>query len=181
MLRTGSRFTTEVVSLIGTKIFAKTVTPHVTAVIVPYEELSELKLSELTTSDNENKSHKEQWGEINNNIQGLENGKMCQANFRNLQLKSIKRRNTTTKEGNEFVFEDLFSLIFSTKFRCHGMEFKLCTQSLPLAVVSHDIQRMKANATIVWNNAGFNPFESQKELPWIQVNYVLCSRYSFNS
>ena len=58
------------------------------------------------------------------------------------------------------------------------MDFQLCTPSLPLAVVSHDSQRMKANATIVWNNAGFNPFESQKELPWIQVNCFFLSKHS---
>ena len=166
MLRTGSRFTTEIVLLVGTKIFAKNATPPVTAKILPYEELSKL----TNPNSQKKKHHTEKWGEINNNIQVFENRKICQAKFQNLQLKSIERSNKATKEC---VFEDLFSLVFTTKFKCHGMEFQLCTPSLPLAVVSHDSQRMKANATIVWNNAGFNPFESQKELPWIQVSYFL--------
>jgi len=166
VLRTGSRFTTEVVSLVGTKIFEKTGTTSVTASILPCEEVAE-----LTNPNIEKKNYRtNKWGEINNNIQTFENS--ARAKFQYLQLKSIKRT-----KANECVSEDLFSLIFHTKFECQGLEFQLWTPSLPMVVISHDSQRMKSNATIVWSNAGNHPFETQKELPWIQVFEALSSRW----
>ena len=162
MVRTGSRFTTEVVSLIGTKLFAKNGTPSVTASILPIEEVAEL----INPS---NKDYPIQsWGEINNNTQIFENRENSCAKFQNLQLKNITRNKT-----KENVSDNLFALIFCTNFKIYGLEFNLWTASLPLAVISHESQRMKSNATVIWNNAGGHPFKTQKELPWNKVNIIV--------
>ena len=75
MVRTGSRFTTEVVSLIGTKLFAKNGTPLVNASILSCEEVAE-----LINPSNEDYPI-QSWGEINNNTQIFENRENSCAKF----------------------------------------------------------------------------------------------------
>ena len=139
-----------------------------TASILPGEEVIRLEQNEDDISIHAGKEIKgEKWGVINNGMQIFDSGKKTQAKFLNLQLKvgSIKRTKV-----NESVSDDLFSLIFRTQFQCYGMEFMLWTRSFPLVVICHDSQRLKANATIIWDNAGYTIFDTQKELPWSQVN-----------
>jgi hypothetical protein len=161
VIRTGSRFTTEVISLVGSKLFSKIGGPIVTATILPLEVAAQ-----LTNSFSDEKSIlSKKCGDINNNNQIFENGRTSQAKFQNLQFKSIKRNKSI-----DCVSEELFSLTFHANIRSNGMNVPVVTSSLPIGIVSHDSQRIKANATILWNSAGNQFFETEKELPWMQVN-----------
>jgi len=168
VIRTGGKFTAEIISLVGNKLLSKSYTPFITASILPLEEVNKI----LNCNTREKNILAKKCGDLTNNVQKFENGTTFQAKFHNIQLKSFKRN-----KSKECVSEDLCSLMFTTNLKCHGMEFQLSTSSLAVAVVSHDSQRMKANATILWNNAGNQFFETQAELPWIQVFEALSNKW----
>ena len=140
--------------------------------ILPSKEADKLNPELLKAHiEKENKGDKHKCGVINNNTGKFGNDKKKNVDdkslvsFSNLQLKNIKR----TGE-NDCVAEDLFSFVFRTKITCMDMQIQLWTKSLPLAVISHDIYRKEASATVLWNNAGDNAFEKQEKQTWKKVN-----------
>ena len=163
-IRTGNQFTAEVRLLVGRKKFVEC-TQLVKVFILPCEQAYQLDSAKLKAHlDEENK-----YGVINNNNGTFGNQKnICDkslVNFDNLQLQKIKR-----VKANECVAEDLYSFVFHANITCFDLQIQLWTTSLPITVVSHPSQRLKATTAVVWNNVGVSAFEMQKKAPWKQVN-----------
>lgn len=173
VLRTGSRFTSEVSLLIGNKIFQEF--PSVIVSLMPGGEAAKLNFETFTAHvEDENKGNR--CGTINNNSSAemFEDKNKTQVKFQNLQIVKGSVKRSRSRECTE----DMFSLIFRTKFTCYGLEFNLWTRSLPLVIVSHDDQRMKAEAIIAWDNAGYEPFDIHQDLPWNQVFDALSRKWT---
>ena len=161
VIRTGNKFSSDVALLVAKKLFGKTQTPAVSALIVPGEKISGLM-------DPGTENILESVGEIKHNNQFFEQ-EGTKVKFQFLQLEKRPQRKGGTKM-NERVSDDLYSIVFHTNFTCHGIQFTLWTHSLPIVVVVHDSQKLQAYATIIWENAGSTKFQIQRELPWNQVS-----------
>ena len=92
--------------------------------------------------------------------------------FRNLQLKKIKR---PEKQANKGVMEEKFSIVFWTEFVMGEgeLKFQLWTLSTPVVVIVHGNQEPQALATVTWDNAFAEsmrrPFVVTDKVTWGQV------------
>ena len=104
------------------------------------------------------------------------------ANFRNMQLKRIKR---TEKKGTESVMDEKFAILFTSSFRIlNGLyEVFVWTLSLPVVVIVHGNQEPHAWATITWDNAFAEPsrksFKVADYVPWHQLADVLNMKFKY--
>ena len=93
--------------------------------------------------------------------------------FRNLQLKKIKR---PEKQANKGVMEEKFSIVFWTEFVMGEgeLKFQLWTLSTPVVVIVHGNQEPQALATVTWDNAFAesmrSPFVVTDKVTWGQVS-----------
>ena len=93
--------------------------------------------------------------------------------FRNLQLKKIKR---PERQANKGVMEEKFSIVFWTEFVMGEgeLKFQLWTLSTPVVVIVHGNQEPQALATVTWDNAFAesmrSPFVVTDKVTWGQVS-----------
>ncbi|XP_047740317.1 signal transducer and activator of transcription 5B [Hyalella azteca] len=113
VMKTNTRFTATVRLLVGGKLNVHMTPPQVTVSIV-----SEAQANSLLK--NEAKRH--QSGEILNNtgtMEYVQSTRQLSVNFRNLQLRKIKR---AEKKGTESVMDEKFALLFQSTFSVGGGE-----------------------------------------------------------
>lgn len=148
-------------------------------------------------------------GEILNNgniLEYQENTRQLVCQFRNMQLKKIKR---TEKKGTESVMDEKFVLLFHSVFRiaaplidtpcltnCNDnalnnsaspftqgdLTFQITAISLPVVVIVHGNQEPHAWATVTWHNAFARPNELLYQVPdkvtWRELGQVLSDKFS---
>lgn len=149
-------------------------------------------------------------GEILNNgniLEYQENTRQLVCQFRNMQLKKIKR---TEKKGTESVMDEKFVLLFHSVFRiaaplidtscltkCNenntlnnsaslftqgDFTFQIMAFSLPVVVIVHGNQEPHAWATVTWHNAFARPNELLYLVPdkvlWRDLGQVLSDKFS---
>ena len=93
--------------------------------------------------------------------------------FRNLQLKKIKR---PEKQANKGVMEEKFSIVFWTEFVMGEgeLKFQLWTLSTPVVVIVHGNQEPQALATVTWDNA----FAESMRMPFVVTDKVTWGQVS---
>jgi signal transducer and activator of transcription 5B len=114
VIKTNSKFTATVHLLVGGQLNVNMTPPQVKVTIVNEEQVNSL------LNSNDRDSLGKTSGQILNNKILMEyNSKERQltANFKNMQLKKVKR---SEKKGTEFVTDEKFSLLFQTKFKIGG-------------------------------------------------------------
>lgn len=149
-------------------------------------------------------------GEILNNgniLEYQENTRQLVCQFRNMQLKKIKR---TEKKGTESVMDEKFVLLFHSVFRiaaplidtscltnCNennalnnsaslftqgDFTFQITAFSLPVVVIVHGNQEPHAWATVTWHNAFARPnellYQVPDKVPWRDLGQVLSDKFS---
>lgn len=133
-------------------------------------------------------------GEILNSYGRLEyqskDGQLC-CNFRNMQLKKIKR---AEKKGTESVMDEKFTLLFHSTHRLHDptsrgssvddvLTFDIWAMSLPVVVIVHGNQEPHAWATITWDNAFAKqnrlPFKVPESVYWANLGTVLSNKFEY--
>lgn len=121
-------------------------------------------------------------GDILNNTGILEvspNTRHLAVNFRNMQLKKIKR---AEKKGSESVMDEKFALLFQSVIKIGGeLQVSVWTLSLPVVVIVHGNQEPHAWATVTWDNAfaapNRDPFRVPDKMPWPSVAEVLSMKF----
>ncbi|PVD35680.1 hypothetical protein C0Q70_02643 [Pomacea canaliculata] len=176
VLKKESRFSATVRLLVGGKLNVHMNPPQVKATII-----SEHQAKCLLSNDINAKSEKS--GEILNNCGTMEyhsgSGELS-VNFRNMQLKQIKR---SDKKGSEAVTEEKFCILFTSDFNVGGNDlvFQVWTLSLPVVVTVHGNQECNALATVLWDNAfsepGRQPFAVPESVPWPKLGEQLCLKF----
>ncbi|XP_071530717.1 signal transducer and activator of transcription 5B isoform X2 [Panulirus ornatus] len=176
VMKTNTRFTATVRLLVGGKLNVNMTPPQVRVSII-----SEAQANALLKNDQMNKG--EQSGEILNNTGTMEYHqatRQLSVNFRNMQLRKIKR---AEKKGTESVMDEKFSLLFQSQFSVGGGElvFQVWTLSLPVVVIVHGNQEPHAWATVSWDNAfaeqGRIPFTVPEKVPWPQIADMLDAKF----
>jgi len=156
VVRTSSnRFTSKVKLLVGCFLCERD-TLQVNVTILPLEQLCELP----TTAS---------CAEITNCKKTMmyNRGKEeFSADFNNLMLRNIKRG----RRSGDSVTHGLYSIIFSTEFSKDGIKFQLCVPSVPVVVIAHDNQKVKALATVTWANSRDEPMVEQE---YIKVGQII--------
>lgn len=115
VMKTNTRFTSTVRLLVGGKLNVQMAPPQVKVTIISEAQaLALLKNDKITSGDAS--------GEILNNIGTMEYHqatRQLSVNFRNMQLRKIKR---AEKKGTESVMDEKFSLLFQSQFKVAGGE-----------------------------------------------------------
>ncbi|GFN89650.1 signal transducer and activator of transcription [Plakobranchus ocellatus] len=165
VLKKDARFAATVRLLVGGKLNVYMNPPQVKATIISESQAKDLLRNEVKTKDDTS-------GDILNNSGTMEyqqtNGQLS-VNFRNMQLKKIKRAD---KKGSEAVTEEKFCILFQSEFSVGGNElvFQVWTLSLPVVVTVHGNQECNATATVLWDNAfaeaGRIPFVVPDQVAW---------------
>lgn len=172
VMKTNTRFTANVRFLVGVKLNVHMSSPSVRVTII-----SEANAKAFLSSQKVESS-----GDILNNTGQLEyhtGSNQLTANFRNMQLKKIKR---AEKKGTESVMDEKFALLFQSTFKIANGEFSYTVHalSLPVVVIVHGNQEPHAWATVTWDNAfaplGRAPFYVPDKVPWIEVGQVLSTK-----
>jgi len=105
-----------------------------------------------------------------------------QAEFKNLQLKKIKRQD---RKGQESVLEAKSALVFSAKLNISGDELPVLCMSVPVVVVVHGNQGPNSEATIIWDNMfskpDREPFDVPEEVTWKEMSLALNARWMMTS
>ncbi|RZF46582.1 hypothetical protein LSTR_LSTR002914 [Laodelphax striatellus] len=176
VMKTNTRFAATVRLLVGGQLNVNMNPPQVKVTII-----SESQANALLRNDN---CARDGSGEILNNIGTMEYNqgtRHLSINFRNMQLKKIKR---AEKKGTESVMDEKFSLLFTSKFTVGGGElvFQVWTLSLPVVVIVHGNQEPHAWATVTWDNAfaepGRVPFFVPDRVPWPQLAEALNMKFT---
>ena len=180
VLKTNTRFSATVRLLVGGKLNVYMTPPQVRVSIINESQANAL-LKNDTVSRNESS------GEILNSTGTMEyaqSSRQLSVNFRNMQLKRIKR---AEKKGSESVMDEKFALLFQSQFSVGGGEllFEVWTLSLPVVVIVHGNQEPHAWATILWDNAfseqGRVLFSVPDKVPWPQVADMLDTKFKSSS
>lgn len=173
VMKTNTRFTATVRFLVGVKLNV-----HMSSPIVRVTIISEANAKAFLSSEKVESS-----GDILNSTGQLEyhtGSNQLTANFRNMQLKKIKR---AEKKGTESVMDEKFALLFQSTFKIANGEFSYTVHalSLPVVVIVHGNQEPHAWATVTWDNAfaplGRLPFQVPDKVPWNQVGQVLSTKF----
>ncbi|XP_054161736.1 signal transducer and activator of transcription 5B-like [Oppia nitens] len=176
VMKTNTRFTSTVRLLVGGKLNVNMTPPQVKVTII-----SESQANAMIKNDKV--SMGDVSGEILNNSGTMEYHsatRQLSVNFRNMQLRKIKR---AEKKGTESVMDEKFSLLFQSQFKVGGGElvFQVWTLSLPVVVIVHGNQEPHAWATVTWDNAfaapGRQPFVVPEKVPFSQVGEVLSQKF----
>ncbi|XP_065683971.1 signal transducer and activator of transcription 5B isoform X2 [Hydra vulgaris] len=174
VLKTQTKFQASVRLLIGSKLNQMSL-PEVTVSILSEKQCKELlsgkNLADIGTC-----------GEILNDKCVMELDKetsTLHAEFKNLQLKKIKRQD---RKGQESVLEAKSALVFSAKLNlCDGVVLDIRCMTAPVVVVVHGNQGPNSEATIIWDNM-FSvpnrvPFEVPEEVSWKEMAVALNARW----
>ncbi|KNC47249.1 Stat5.1 [Thecamonas trahens ATCC 50062] len=78
-----------------------------------------------------------------------ESTRTLQATFKNLSLKKIRRHSAR----KEVVTEEKLALIFVTSVQLGDLTYNLWTMSVPVVVIVHNNQLVRATATVFWDNS----------------------------
>jgi hypothetical protein len=145
VLKTQVKFNASVRLLVGAKLSVHMNPPEVTVTLIAEKDIPKLAVdSSLLTSTS--------CAELLNGNKLMEYSPNCcttVANFQNLLLKKIKRKNTSA----EAVTEKKFALLFHTQFVIgDDLMFDIATLSLPIVVIVHVVQVCSGEATILWDN-----------------------------
>ncbi|RWS25719.1 signal transducer and activator of transcription 5B-like protein [Leptotrombidium deliense] len=176
VMKTNTRFTSTVRLLVGGKLNVHMTPPQVKVSIISEAQANNLLKNEKVLAN-------ESSGEILNSNGTMEYHsatKQLSVNFRNMQLRKIKR---AEKKGTESVMDEKFSLLFQSQFTVGGGElvFQVWTLSLPVVVIVHGNQEPHAWATVTWDNAfaepGRVPFVVPDKVSWIRVGEVLNMKF----
>lgn len=119
VMKTNTRFSSSVRLLVGSKLNVHLTPPSVTVFIINESQASILGTEQATMSMAHNESAA---GEILNNTGIMEYhsaNRQLVVNFRNMQLKKIKR---TEKKGTDSVMDEKFALLFLSRFNVCGGE-----------------------------------------------------------
>ncbi|GAB1609314.1 signal transducer and activator of transcription 5B-like isoform X1 [Argonauta hians] len=139
------RFSAVVTLLVGRALNVNMDLPDVQALLISEQQARQIEKDQFDT--------KETMGEIVNSVSKMElvDNNFLSANFRNMQLKKIKR---TERKAAEAVTEEKFAILFKTKFKVGSEDLSFCiwTLSNPVVVTVHGNQECKAMATILWDN-----------------------------
>lgn len=188
VMKTNIRFVATVTLLTGNKFNVDANPPTAYAYIINEHEASQfLENPRPLNLDHTRKSGSKDSGanEILNNSSTLEqipSGQVV-ANFRNMQLKRIKR---TEKKGTESVMDEKFAILFTSTLRILNgtYEIFIWTMSLPVVVIVHGNQEPHAWATITWDNAFAEPnrksFKVNELVPWPDLAQVLNMKFKYN-
>lgn len=120
VMKTNTRFTATVRLLVGGKLNLHMNPPSVSVYIISEHQASIMASEAMSPILSQNESAA---GEILNNTGLMEyhsNSSQLSVNFRNMQLKKIKR---TEKKGTESVMDEKFALMFYSRFNIYGAEF----------------------------------------------------------
>lgn len=178
VMKTNTRFAATVRLLCGVKLNVHMSSPTVSVTII-----SEANAKAYLSTNGKTVEHS---GDLLNHKGLLEfhqGTNQLTANFRNLQLKKIKR---TEKKGTESVMDEKFALLFQTTFKIANGEFSYAVHalSLPVVVIVHGNQEPHAWATVTWDNAfaqpGRVPFVVPDKVPWAQIGEVLSLKFKSN-
>ncbi|CAG0884262.1 unnamed protein product [Cyprideis torosa] len=184
VLKTNTRFQAVVRLLVGAKLNVNMTPPQVKVSIINEAQALQLLRSDLNDGASGVGRPKETSGDIINNTGTMEYSqptRQLSVNFRNMQLKKIKR---AEKRGSESVMDEKFSLLFQTQFNVGSgeLEFFVWTLSLPAVVIVHVNQEPHAWATVSWDNAfsetGRNPFVVPDRVVWPRVAEMLNTRFT---
>ena len=178
VMKTQTRFGASVRSLLGQSFNCHMDTPEVTCSIIN-EAQARLVAGEQKTSMSAAVLPKHDTsGELLNSRKSMQfhpDGNVLCAQFKNIQLKKIKRGGL---KGDSVVTEEKFCLVFQTTIKVGGeLQFAVRTLSLPVVVVVHGNQQANAEATILWDNAfsadNALPFMVPPSVPWFSLSQVL--------
>lgn len=176
VLKTNTRFTATVRLLVGGKLNVYMTPPQVRVSIINEGQANALL-------KNDSMGRNEQSGEILNctgTMEYVQSSRQLSVNFRNLQLRKIKR---AEKKGTESVMDEKFALLFQSQFSVGGGElvFQVWTLSLPVVVIVHGNQEPHAWATILWDNAfseqGRVLFAVPDKVLWPEVADMLDTKF----
>ncbi|KAF2355356.1 STAT transcription factor protein interaction [Trinorchestia longiramus] len=186
VLKTNTRFTATVRLLVGGKLNVYMTPPQVRVSIINESQANALL-------KNDSMGRNEQSGEILNcsntmeyvqvsacSMEYVQSTRQLSVNFRNMQLRKIKR---AEKKGTESVMDEKFALLFQSQFSVGGGElvFQVWTLSLPVVVIVHGNQEPHAWATILWDNAfseqGRVLFAVPDKVPWPKVADMLDTKF----
>uniref|UniRef100_A0A6A7FV94 Signal transducer and activator of transcription n=2 Tax=Hirondellea gigas TaxID=1518452 RepID=A0A6A7FV94_9CRUS len=176
VLKTNNKFTATVRLLVGGKLNVYMTPPQVRVSIINESQANALL-------KNDSMGRNEQSGEIVNctgTMEYVQSTRQLSVNFRNMQLRKIKR---AEKKGQESVMDEKFALLFQSQFSVGGGElvFQVWTLSLPVVVIVHGNQEPHAWATILWDNAfsdqGRVLFAVPDKVPWPQVADMLDTKF----
>jgi len=181
VLKTQTKFQASVRLLVGSKLSIQMTCPEVVVSI-----LSEKQCKDYIKAQKENQQFKVE--DPNNNSGEIVNYKCFmelnndrrtfQAEFKNMQLKKIKRQD---RKGQESVLEAKSALLFHAKINLSGQEITVVSMSVPVVVVVHGNQGPNSEATILWDNMfslpDREPFDVPEEVGWTEMKMALNSRW----
>ncbi|CAG5134283.1 unnamed protein product, partial [Candidula unifasciata] len=180
VLKKDARFGAVVRLLVGGKLNVHMNPPQVKATIISENQAKDLLRNDV-------KAKNDTSGEILNNNGTMEyqssTGQLS-INFRNMQLKKIKRAD---KKGSEAVTEEKFCILFQSEFSVGGNElvFQVWTLSLPVVVTVHGNQECNATATVLWDNAfaepGRVPFMVPDQVEWKMLADQLNMKFMYHT
>ncbi|BFZ06348.1 hypothetical protein BsWGS_09387 [Bradybaena similaris] len=180
VLKKDARFGAVVRLLVGGKLNVHMNPPQVKATIISENQAKDLLRNDV-------KAKNDTSGEILNNTGTMEyqssTGQLS-INFRNMQLKKIKRAD---KKGSEAVTEEKFCILFQSEFSVGGNElvFQVWTLSLPVVVTVHGNQECNATATVLWDNAfaepGRVPFMVPDQVEWKMLGDQLNMKFMYHT
>ncbi|KAI1290153.1 Signal transducer and activator of transcription 5A [Halotydeus destructor] len=174
VMKTNTRFTSTIRLLVGGRLNVHMSPPTVKVSIISENQANALLKNDKITTDSS--------GDILNAVGTMEYHqatKQLSVNFRNMQLRKIKR---AEKKGTESVMDEKFALLFQSTFKVGGeLAFQVWTLSLPVVVIVHGNQEPHAWATVTWDNAfaepGRAPFVVPEKVPWNRVGEVLSMKF----
>lgn len=190
VMKTNIRFVATVTLLTGNKFNVDANPPTVYAYIINEHEASQFLENPTRPPPNLDQTRKmgakdSGANEILNNHSTLEQNPstgQVVANFRNMQLKRIKR---TEKKGTESVMDEKFAILFTSTLRIlnGAREIFVWTMSLPVVVIVHGNQEPHAWATITWDNAFADPtrtsFRVNEKFYWPKLAEVLDMKFKY--
>lgn len=189
VMKTNTRFSATVRWLIGPQLGITMSNPMVECII-----LSESQAQRYCGARQVGDPKPGSSGEILNSncqMEYMQQTRHFSVNFRNMQLKKIKR---TEKKGTESVMDEKFALLFYTNIDVNslhnsvndvhnGTNYKITawTLSLPVVVIVHGNQEPQSWATITWDNAfseiSREPFVVPDHVPWSYLSLALNTKF----
>ena len=184
VMKTQTKFQASVRLLVGSKLNLQMNCPEVSVSILSEKQCKELiqgkTLQEVGTC-----------GQILNDKCMMEHNKgssnnecaMLQAEFKNLQLKNIQRKD---RKGQESVLEAKSALVFSAELKISGGDsLTVMVMSVPVVVVVHGNQIPNSEATVVWDNMfsspAREPFVTPDSVSWKEMSIALNSRWMLSN
>lgn len=176
VMKTQTKFQASVRLLVGSKLNLQLNAPEVTVSILSEKQCKELvagqTLEEIGTC-----------GDILNEkcVMEKKEGGILQSDFKNLQLKKIKRQD---RKGQESVLEAKSALVFSSVVTIGGDKLPVVCMSVPVVVVVHGNQGPNSEATVIWDNMFSDihrqPFDVPEEVPWKLMYQALNLRWKMS-